>query len=372
MTAIESDDHHASHRHLLWHLDAPVSAARIDAIVVPTARPAPYLRHAVSLARDLACPLLTLCSGRWSSAAETVRCALPGDEIITVDFPGAHALRLPRFGTTQVPPRWLRRKTDTAAKRNFALALARIIGWERIVFLDDDITVGAPDDLRRAAGLLGQYDTVGLSVGGFPDNSVVCHAYRAVGGPQESFVGGGALAVRISAAGSFFPDIYNEDWFYLLEEKGLRRLAVTGKVIQHPYDPYRTPDRARSEEFGDVLAEGIFWLLDEGKTLDHAADPRHWELFLARRRRFIDHVLGLIPGLDEKADEKRRMAEALRAAKGRLALIEPGLCVAYLEAWREDTRVWRRYLNRLPQLDDVEKALSELARGPVTVMGPHS
>ncbi len=63
-------------------------------------------------------------------------------------------------------------------------------------------------------------------------------------------------------------------------------------MIQHPYDPYRTPDRARSEEFGDVLAEGIFWLLDEGKTLDHAADPRHWELFLARRRRFIDHVLG--------------------------------------------------------------------------------
>ncbi|WP_433499043.1 hypothetical protein ACQP1K_01395 [Sphaerimonospora sp. CA-214678] len=83
-------------------------------------------------------------------------------------------------------------------------------------------------------------------------------------------------------------------------------------------------------------------------------------------------MLGLIPGLDEKPGEKRRMAEALRAAKGRPALIEPGLCVAYLEAWREDTRVWRRCPNRLPQLGDVGKALSEPARGPVTVAGPRS
>jgi hypothetical protein len=30
-----------------------------------------------------------------------------------------------------------------------------------------------------------------------------------------------------------------------------------GRVLQDPYDPYRL-ERAKAEEFGDVLAEGLF------------------------------------------------------------------------------------------------------------------
>jgi hypothetical protein len=84
-------------------------------------------------------------------------------------------------------------KEDTSAKRNLGLVLSHMIGWGRIVFLDDDILVGDPGHLRQAAGLLDTHNAVGLSVVGYPDNSVVCHAYRAVGGFQQSFIGGGAL-----------------------------------------------------------------------------------------------------------------------------------------------------------------------------------
>lgn len=355
-----ASNHHSSHRHLLHVFDAPAGMARIDAIVVPTARPSRYLRHAFRLADVLRCPLVVLCSGKWTSAGKVRAGAPPGADLIAVDFNEHAAARLPTLETSTVLPKKLRRHADTAAKRNYALALARIAGWERIAFLDDDIEVGAPDDLRRAAGLLDRFDAAGLSIGGFPDNSVVCHAYRAVGGHQETFVGGGALVVETVRDVAFFPNIYNEDWFYLLTEQGLRPLAVTGQVKQAPYDPFRTTSRARAEEMGDVLAEGVFWLLDEGRSLAEA-DLRHWSAFLVRRRRFIESILARLPHARVDDDERRRMEESLRAARGRLALISPDLCVEYLDKWRADGKVWREFVELLPTGKPVGYALRYLA-----------
>src|SRR5690606_8917109 len=125
------------------------------------------------------------------------------------------------------------------------------------------------------------------------------------GGPQETRVGGGPRVVETLRAVAFFPTIYNEGWFYLLTEQGLRPLAVTGQVKQAPYDPFRTTSRARAEEMGDVLAEGVFWLLDEGRSLAEA-DLRHWSAFLVRRRRFIESILARLPHARVDDDERRR------------------------------------------------------------------
>src|ERR1022692_16929 len=59
---------------------------------------------------------------------------------------------------------------------------------------------------------------------------------------RSSAAGRWALVVGLSRSRSFFPDIYNGDWFYLLDaEKGLQPLAVLGEARQRPYDPFRTP-----------------------------------------------------------------------------------------------------------------------------------
>ncbi|GGO64198.1 hypothetical protein [Nonomuraea cavernae] len=361
VSPLRSSDHHGTHRHLLLAPDAPVDqAATIDAIVVPTVRHRRRLLHAADLSRRLRCPLLVICSGPYTGTEHVKALGSHGAEVIAIDFTHSHALALPRFETSSVLPHRFRRRTDTAAKRNLALALARMRGWRRIVFLDDDIEVSAPDDLRRAAGLLHTYSAVGLSVGGFPDNSVVCHAFRAVGGAQDSFVGGGALAVETTRCVSYFPDIYNEDWFYLLEADGLRPLAVTGTVKQAPYEPFRTPARARNEELGDVLAEGIFWLLDEGRTI-RDAHQGHWKDFLARRHRFILSVLRHIPDSNVESGERRRMEEALKASLGRLALITPDMCLTYLDAWRADLKSWRDFVECLPVAESVGEALRRLS-----------
>ena len=102
-----------------------------------------------------------------------------------------------------------------------------------------------------------------------PDNSVVCHARRLAGMSQDVFVTGAVLGVHCNNLPlSFFPDIYNEDWFFFAEEAAPRRLPRVGRARQLEYDPFANPDRARREEFGDLLAEGLYALFGE-------ASPEH-------------------------------------------------------------------------------------------------
>jgi glycosyltransferase involved in cell wall biosynthesis len=358
----DSEDHHGSHRHLLRTPPAQGRhRARVDAIIVPTIRHPANLTDAAELAISLGCPLVTLHSGKWTSAQVAARRLPALTDLIAIDTPAIASLQRPAFKTSRILSRTrFERTTDTSAKRNFGLKLSRLVGWKRIVFLDDDIEVADPGDLEFAVGLLGNNNIVGLFVNGFPDNSVVCHAYRIAGGPQQSFIGGGAIAVDTERTSSFFPDIYNDDWFYMLDaEKGLQPVAATGSVIQRLYDPFHRPDRARAEEFGDVLAEGVFWLLDQGKTLPDA-DLRHWKDFLVRRKTFIERVLGLVNATDVEASEKRRMVAALKAARGRLAHITPELCCDYLQAWTADRKQWQRHIDRLPSNKSLESGLELL------------
>ncbi|WP_447005969.1 hypothetical protein ACRAKI_05560 [Saccharothrix isguenensis] len=340
-----SANHSASHRHLLAR-DAVAEPARVDAIIVPTSRPAAYLETVVALAKHHRCTLVTLCSRHSSADAATALAEREGVEIVAVDIAEVPADLLPEFRTTTM----LRagggkfdRRTDTSLKRNLGLMLAAVAGWERIVYVDDDVVIPRPDDLADAVGLLDRFTGVGLSVSGYPDNSVVCHAYREAGGAQDTFIGTGALAVGRQSFTSFFPNIYNEDWFFLLDDNGLAPSAVTGNAVQRPYDPYRDTMRARTEELGDCLAEGLFGLLDTGHAPADAT-VAYWRRFLGRRRRFIDEVIAMVGDAELDAADKARMIAALKAAGGRNRLIEPQLCVDYLAAWREDRRLWRDHV----------------------------
>jgi hypothetical protein len=369
-SGVTAEVHHDSHRDLLWTPDVPpYQREKVDAIIVPTVRHPANLTDAASLASALQCPLVTLHSGKWTSAATTVRRLgmdrrlRVGLDLIAIDVPGRDRLCLPEFETSRLLAKTrFARPTDTSTKRNLGLMLSHMLGWKRIVFLDDDIKVGQPSDLELAAGLLDTSNIVGLFAEGFPDNSVVCHAYRIAGGPQNSFIGGGAIAVEAQRTCSFFPDIYNDDWFYMLDAKeGLQPVAAIGTVIQDRYDPFRNPGRARAEELGDVLAEGVFWLLDQGRTVADA-DLQHWRDFLIRRRIFIDQVLNLVKDADIEPGDKGRMVEALKAARGRLSLITPSLCREYLQALAVDRRLWQSHMESLAAQPSRRAALRHLTR----------
>jgi hypothetical protein len=367
MPRVETAHHHGTHRPLIWPGDESTYSVKIDAIFVPTARPVPYLEEAAAAALFLDCPLVTLHSLKWTSARAAVTSLDPAVDLIAIDVPSADRLRLPALETSRLlespEGKVFKRRTDLSTKRNLALVLSRMLRWKRIIFLDDDIRVPNPGDLGRAASLLDSHAAVGLGIGGFSDNSMVCHAFRAVGGKQETFIGGGALAVAIERNLSFFPNVYNEDWFFLLEAgKRLQSVASVGQVLQYPYDPYRV-ERARAEEFGDVLAEGIFWLLDQGRPVSDGELLAHWENFLAHRKQFIQQIREMVKSrADISSTVKARMEEALRAALGRCELITPALCVKYVAALSNDQSRWQRHIEQIlrqPTLSR-EEALSAL------------
>nr|WP_291415508.1 hypothetical protein [Actinophytocola sp.] len=311
----------------------------MDAIIVPTVRYATALEPTIDLAAKLDCTLVVLCSGWSTPSAIAVLARKKNVELVAVDVRNLPRSVMPEFATDKlIRGSRFERRTDTSLKRNLGLLLARLVGWERVVFLDDDIIVSESKDLEDAAGLTDSYAGVGMAIGGFPDNSVVCHAYRAAGGAQETFIGGGALAVGRDSITSFFPNIYNEDWFFLLGDKDLRPTAITGTVLQKPYDPFADHMRARLEELGDCLAEGLFWLFDTGRQIKDA-DVRFWRQFLKRRVSFISKVIAMVGGMRPDA-ERGRMLDSLKAARGRCQLITPELCVRYLEAWQADRLTW--------------------------------
>jgi hypothetical protein len=344
-----ADHHHGSHQPLLRAPGTPSPDwPELDAIVVPTTRDPGRLTEAARLAGELACTLVTLHSGPLTTAAQAWQ-LLPADvDLIAIDVAAPPHLRLPPWETSRLLSRTIfARRSDLSAKRNLGLMLSRMLGWSRILFLDDDIIVPNPDELRRASRLLGRHHAVGLHIRGFPDHSVVCHAYKRAGGIQTAFIGGGALTVETERCDSFFPDVYNDDWLFMLNREGrLRPVTRTGEVRQDKFDPFRSPGRAMDEEFGDVLAEGTYWLLDQGESA-FGADHLHWADFLVKRRRFIERVLDMARHELERS-ETHRVIAALSGSLDRLASIKPDLCERYLRAWAQDRDTWLRHMAALP------------------------
>lgn len=349
--------HRYSHGHLLVHPEHVV-AGDVPAIVVPTIRHPAGMRDSLRLARELDRPVVALCS-QWSAAEIVLKEAEMLDApVIAVDVTGPNRLPVFTADVLLAGQRNLRRNTDVSVKRNLGLALARMMRWPHLAFLDDDITGLRPETIRQAGGLLRDYNVSAMRNVGYPDNSVVCHARREVGLPQDVFVGGGAMAVRINSRTPFFPTIYNEDWLFLVGRRNVEQVAVHGRVSQEPYDPFLSPERARSEEFGDCLAEGLFSLSELDRPMQ-AADERFWQAFLDDRIAMIDDILGRLARL--RRDERgARIVLALKAARGRCQIIDPAFCVAYLRAWQADLDVWKRFQSGLPAHDDPVTAFAAL------------
>lgn len=337
-----SANHRGSHRRLLIPVARGTTRpARVDAIVVPTKRAGVTLRSAVELAAAHQCPLVMLHSGSASVPPVHSLAVRAGVEFLAIDMTAAGTARLPRLRTDELLRGTVfERQDDLSAKRNLALLLAMLAGWRRIAFLDDDMELPVPADLAEAAAVAERYPVVGMAVGGFPDNSVVCHANRAVGGFQEMFVGGGALVVDVTRCDAPMPNIYNDDWLFMLPTVRSTGVAVVGQASQAWYDPYADAGRARSQEFGDCLAEGLYALLDDHRG-PADADIGYWTDFLAARRAFIGTIVDRVGQVGRSAHERRKMREALHAAAERNGEITPGLCRDYLGAWQGDRRIWR-------------------------------
>lgn len=336
------------------------TTAQIDAIIVPTARSANSLAFAAELARETGACLLALCSGNSSAVEVGALLSAAGAKGTALDVPPHYTNELlAGFATdTFTEATYGRANNDISLKRNLALILARLTGWENVFFLDDDIKGINSENLERATSILSEHSAVGFQVTAFPDNSVVRHAQRLVGVDPGVQMSGGALVVNATIGSmGFFPNIYNEDWFFLYDSQSAFYASITAE--QQSYDPFSNPMRAASEEFGDILAEGIVEMQVAGINCGNASEA-DWNDILVRRRGLIHDLQSSLEISGVAESEGKAALKALEAAKARHANITAATCRAYIKAWRQDVALWRGRLNQLPSFLSTAEATREL------------
>ena len=355
---------HGTHRALTGRAEPGNARLALDAIIVPGSRPAAYLDHAVTLARVADCWLLILCSQRLHrSEAEEFLAARSFHKAIVIDLPRGYSHELLEFPNlrsirAELPLECGFFVTDLSMKRNLGLIIARMLRWRRVFFLDDDIRDVAHADLQATVDMLGSFSAAGMWVTDFPDNSIVCHANRTAAGPQDVFVSGAALAVDCDRDIGFFPDIYNEDWLFFFDHAADKRLANSSlRATQLTYYPFANPRRAAWQEFGDVLAEGLYALLHLGRNVEHAT-PEYWSYFLEARRNFLEGILSR--SQNAHSDMRDEMVASVQAALKCLFQIKPELCARYVQSWRNDLNHWKWRMSSIPVTPSIEEALAEL------------
>jgi hypothetical protein len=356
-----------SHANLITDLSArPPRSGLIrplDAIVVPAARKAEKLQPVAELAAAAEVLLVVLASHDCRVSEVASRLArTQGARALIVEIPRGYRSEFLAFETSahSFADLKARRDSDLSLKRNLGLLLARLMRWEKIMFLDDDIYDVTLTDLAKVASQLDSHQVTGLICRSFPDNSVVCHANRLSGRDQDNFVTGAALGVNcgeIEMPLDFFPDVYNEDWLFFATHAAHGQVISVGQARQQLYKPFADPMRAVREEFGDLIAEGLYALFSDGQTLD-AATRAYWDDFIEARGELIGHLecdLGRIA-----THEAVQACESMRWAGKQLSLIEAEDCVRFVKAWRDDRGAFAKTAKYMPPLRNFAAACDYL------------
>ena len=342
-----------------------------DAILVPTNRPVEQLGFSLGLARETRLQVIVVCSKRVTQDEVIAAASATDVEVCAVDLPVHSAAPLGGISfLTSTDEEVLAfssgRTRDLSAKRNLGLLIAKMLGWERLMFLDDDIYGISKAQVDALAAGLDNHNVSVLLTEEFPDNSVACHAYRLGGGEQGRFAAAGGMGVRCDRNDlPFFPNIYNDDWFFFADEAAGRRINQVGTSRQKKYQPFADPERAVKEEFGDLLAEGLYWCLEEGLDIS-GVDTGFWERFIESRRAFLKEVADSLtrhPDRELGSDTGRDVRAArvsISAAQLQLKRIRPDLCQKFIELWQADLGEWHKYISQLPRVDSIEGALEYL------------
>lgn len=342
--------------------------------MVPAARPS--LQRLISLSAQLSVPLVVLCSRQAQSDKIAARVDETfGARALIIDVPDKYQLLGHQPVTSDHAFRKAsnQRSSDLSIKRNLGLVLARLRGWKKILFVDDDIYRLQPRHIWRLAGSLDRHPVASMASTYFPDNSVVCHARRLAGLRQGVFVSGAVLGVNTQYPTlSFFPDIYNEDWFFFAQHAAARSLPKIGDVRQDEYQPYADPERAAREELGDVLAEGLYALFngtpgwDLKDQLKAATSISHWRLFIEDRHSMISETckrLSAVPYTRDSTDSNEVLdaQRSLRRAAEQLDdTVTPELCVSFIKNWREDETRWQQVMPGIGSALSEREAMNRL------------
>ncbi len=227
---------------------------------------------------------------------------------------------------------------DLPAKRSYALWYARIHHMQRILLLDDDIRGLAAAPLPTAVRALSSFTIAGFFVEDFADTSALGHVEIALGDSVSTFLSGSCLFVRSDGDTGFFPPIYNEDWLFMAPEIATRHVCSVGRIRQKPYDPFANPSLASFQEFGEVLADGLFALVACGRYGDRFT-LETWRELLDLRRKALAEIAS-------RCSDPRHVAVVM-AARATFESVTEWDCLRFVTDYELDRYLWNRTLRGL-------------------------
>jgi len=342
----------------------------IKALIMPTSRQTEdvyqNIKQYMKLAEEYDMYFVALCSGK-SNKQQIIQLAntFPNLKclVIKANFNNKH-LKLQL--KTEKSPLLKNYEGDLAIKRNFGLLLARSIGWDSAIFVDDDLTLlknhlAKLIDLFKRGAPLASYSLID-----YPDNSVVNLAFQEIYGKDTigQFLSGGLIMVRLSdTVTGFYPKIYNEDWLfmipYILKH---RQLYWAGTIRQDKYMPFKK-SRAKNEEVGDLIGEGMLRLTislikkypkDSYESLLNKlvkeANKTYWKQEILHRAVFIRELLNANNSLALPFSQRSRIQNSLNVSL--LTLIgneknqglKPEDIAQWVKAWFSDLKQWQKVM----------------------------
>ncbi|MGB4847982.1 MAG: hypothetical protein WBP41_08705, partial [Saprospiraceae bacterium] len=102
--------------------------------------------------------------------------------------------------------------------RNFALEHSTFLGYEKVLFLDDDISEIDEGKIEEGFSVLTKDSFVSCTFKGVEDDSIVGHIAKQVGvvDDGDKMLSGGFLFLSPASISQRFFNIYNEDWIIQL------------------------------------------------------------------------------------------------------------------------------------------------------------
>ena len=181
--------------------------------------------------------------------------------------------------------------------RNYAIILAKTLGIERLLFMDDDIII-KQNIIQEMMKLLDNADFVGAKISGMPDDSVVGYIMRELSMKPYEFLSGGFLAFNLDSVSEYFLNYYNEDWIWLFLHKPKVKLTKYGEVHQLPFNPFENAvERALQQEFGEILVDGV-QKATQNNTFSLLMAEKFWKSVLEESEMNIKRLMGLCRGKD--------------------------------------------------------------------------
>lgn len=235
---------------------------------------------------------------------------------------------------------------DLPAKRNFALIHSIQHGFKNILLIDDDIECISKNIILKGIASLESNDVSGCLVKDYPDTSVIGHIEQKYGEPYYPFVSGNFLFIKSDKIDSYFPLIYNEDWLFMIPYIINKKISAVDVIYQKEYNPFENISKIKFQEFGEVIAEGLFELIDRQKYDDKYKES-YWKEYLEYRRSYVADLLNeaenkYIPFIKESLDICRK--------------IKPIQCINFIEDFEQDIITFKKIIEYEKQKNKTENA----------------